>query len=184
MGLGVGFEVHRTAGVLWTLQYPRNRFWVPLIEVFRHGFPIPFCVVRFDGQNLTGGQCLCNLHRPFPRNTQIKNLFDDLGGFLVHNPLFLVVRVFHIPIGRIGAEVFPGVALCLHDGADFLAGIAGIEIVEQIAEWGKVVVALVAVYTIVDGDIPYIALGKETLGVVADFQIIPSHAGHIKVFLI
>ena len=26
---------------------------------------------------------------------------------------------------------------------------------------------------------PYFALGKETLGVIADFQIIPPHAGHI-----
>ena len=75
--------------------------------------------------------------------------------------------------------MFPGVALCPHDRADFLAGIAGIEIVEEIVEWGKVVVALVAIHTVVDSDIPYIALGKETLGVVADFQIIPPHAGHI-----
>lgn len=37
----------------------------------------------------------------------------------------------------------------------------------------------VAVHTVVDGDIPYIALGKETLGVVAHFQIVPPHAGHI-----
>ena len=179
MGFGVGFEVYRTAGVLWTLQYPRNRFWIPLIEVFRHGLPIPFCIVRFDGQNLVCGQCLCNLHRPFSSNAQVKNPLDYLGGFLVHNPLFLVVEVFHIAIGRVAAKMFPGVALCPHDRADFLTGIAGIKIVEQVTEWGKIVVALVAVHTVVDGDIPYIALGKETLGVVADFQIIPPHAGHI-----
>ena len=75
--------------------------------------------------------------------------------------------------------MFPGVALCPHNGADFLAGIAGIKIVEQVTEWGKIVVALVAVHTVVDCDIANIALGKETLGVIADFQIIPPHAGHI-----
>ena len=53
------------------------------------------------------------------------------------------------------------------------------DVLEQVAEWGKIVVALVTVHTVVDCDIPYIALGKETLGVVADFQIIPPHAGHI-----
>ena len=52
-------------------------------------------------------------------------------------------------------------------------------VIEQIAEWGKIVVALVAVHTVVDCDIANIALGKETLGVITDFQIIPSHAGHI-----
>lgn len=44
---------------------------------------------------------------------------------------------------------------------------------------GKIVVALVAVYTVIDCDIANIALGKETLGVIADFQIIAPHAGHI-----
>ena len=53
------------------------------------------------------------------------------------------------------------------------------DVLEQIAERGKLVVALVAVYSVIDGDIAYIALGKETLGVVADFQIVASHAGHI-----
>lgn len=75
--------------------------------------------------------------------------------------------------------MFPGVALCPHDGADFLVGIAGIEIVEQIAKRSKIVVAFVAVYSVIDSDIAYIALDKETLGVVADFQIVPPHAGHI-----
>ena len=75
--------------------------------------------------------------------------------------------------------MFPSVALRPHNSTDFLAGIAGIEIIEQIAEWGKIVVALVAIHTVVDSDIPYIAFGKETLGVVADFQIVPPHAGHI-----
>lgn len=53
------------------------------------------------------------------------------------------------------------------------------DVLEQVTEWGKIVVALVAVHTVVDCDIANIALGKETLGVIADFQIIPPHAGHI-----
>ena len=59
--------------------------------------------------------------------------------------------------------MFPDISLGPHDGPDFLAGIAGVEVVEQIAERGKIVVPLVAVHTVVDGDIPNIALGKETL---------------------
>ena len=53
-------------------------------------------------------------------------------------------------------------------------------VIHQIPEGREVIGGLVqAVHTVVDGDIPYITLGKETLGVVADFQIIPPHAGHI-----
>ena len=52
-------------------------------------------------------------------------------------------------------------------------------VIEQITERGKIVVPLVAVHAVIDGDIPNIALGKETLGIVAHFQIVPAHAGHI-----
>ena len=72
-------------------------------------------------------------------------------------------------VGRVAAKMFHGVVLCTHNRTDFFAGIAGIEIVEQIAKRGKIVVAFVAVHTAVDGDIQYIALSEETLGVVANF---------------
>ena len=61
----------------------------------------------------------------------------------------------------------------------FFAGIAGIEVVEQVTKWGKIVVPFVAVHAVIDGDIPNIALGKEALGIVAHFQIVPAHTGHI-----
>ena len=67
--------------------------------------------------------------------------------------------------------MFLSVALCPHDGADFLAGIAGIKIVEQVAERGKIVATFIAIYTVIDCDITNVTLGKETFGVVADFQI-------------
>jgi len=75
--------------------------------------------------------------------------------------------------------MFARIALCFHNGTDFLACISRIEVVEQIAERGKIVVALVAVYSVVDGDIAYVALGKEALGVVAHFQIVATYTGHI-----
>ena len=52
-------------------------------------------------------------------------------------------------------------------------------VIEQITKRGEIVVPLVAVHAVIDGDIPNIALGKETLGIVAHFQIVPAHAGHI-----
>ena len=75
--------------------------------------------------------------------------------------------------------MFPGVSFGPHNSPDFLAGIAGVEVIEQITERGKIVVPLVAVHAVINSDIPNIALAKEALGIVAHFQIVPAHAGHI-----
>ena len=52
-------------------------------------------------------------------------------------------------------------------------------VLEQVSERGKIIIAFVAVYAVVDCDIANITLGKETLCVIADFQLITPHAGHI-----
>ncbi len=68
---------------------------------------------------------------------------------------------------------------CTHNSADFLARTAGIKIIEQVAKRSELIIALVAVYSVIDCDIANIALRKKALGVVANFQIIASHTGHI-----
>lgn len=93
--------------------------------------------------------------------------------------LIFVVWGLHIYVGRISTKMFSGVALCSHDRADFLACIACVKIVEQLTERGEIVVALVTVYSVIDCDIANITLGKEIFGVVANFQLITPHAGHI-----
>ena len=131
VGLGIGLEVHCTAGVLRTFQYSRHRFRVPVIRFFRQRFSGTLGIMCLDSQDTFGGQQLGNLHGAFSRNAQVKNTLDDLGSFLVHNPLLFVRWVFHIPVGRVGAEVFPSVSFGTHDGTDFLAGIARVEVVEH-----------------------------------------------------
>lgn len=131
VGLGIGLEVHRTAGVFRTLQYPCNRLRTPLVRLLRQRFSVPLGVVGLNRRDVLDGQQLGNLHGAFFCNAQVENSFDDLGGFLVHNPFLFVRRVFHVPIGQIGAEMLPGVSFGLHDDPDFFAGIAGIEVVEQ-----------------------------------------------------
>ena len=75
--------------------------------------------------------------------------------------------------------MFPGVSFGSHNSPDFLAGIAGVEVVEQIAKRGEIIVPFIAVHSVIDGNIPNVTFRKETFGIVADFQIVPSHAGHI-----
>ena len=179
VGLRIGLEVHCTAGVLWTLQDPRHRFRVPVMRFFRQRFSGTLGIMCLDCKDVFGSQQLGNLHGAFSRNAQVKNTLDDFGSFLVHNPLLFVRWVFHIPVGRIGTEVFPGVSFGPHNSPNLLAGIARVEVVEQVAKRGKIVVPFVAVHTVIDGDISNITFRKETLGIVAHFQVIPPHAGHI-----
>ena len=53
------------------------------------------------------------------------------------------------------------------------------DVLEQIAKRRKIIVAFVAVHPVIDGNVANISLGKETLGVVAHFQIVAPHTGHI-----
>ena len=179
VGFGISLEVDRTARIFRAFQNPRYGFVIPPIQVVRHSLSVTLCVVGFDRQNLVCCQHLCNLHRSFSCYAQCKDTLHDLSGFLVHNPFPLVVRVFPVPIGRICAKMFARIALCTHDSADFFACIPCVKIIEQIAERGKLVVAFVAVHTVIDCDIANITLGKKALGIIADFQIIAPHTGHI-----
>ena len=53
------------------------------------------------------------------------------------------------------------------------------DVLEQIAKRGEIVVAFVTVHTVIDGGVPNITFCKEAFSIVTDFQIVPSHAGHI-----
>lgn len=75
--------------------------------------------------------------------------------------------------------MFSGIPFGAHNGPDFFTGIAGIEVVEQIAKRGEIIVPFVTVNTVIDGNIPNITFRKEILDIVADFQIVPSHVEHI-----
>lgn len=52
-------------------------------------------------------------------------------------------------------------SLGFHNGADLFAGIFGIKIVKNIANYGKIVVPFGTVHRIVDGDEPHIIARKD-----------------------
>ena len=65
----------------------------------------------------------------------------------------------------------PAHALGLEHGADFPAGVAGIKLVHDVAERGKIIIAFQTVYTVIDSDQPDAAL-PQNLHDLADFQIV------------
>lgn len=50
---------------------------------------------------------------------------------------------------RLAAQAVPGASLCLENRPDFFAGVAGIPLVKQVAQRGKVIFPLFAVYAVV-----------------------------------
>ena len=70
-------------------------------------------------------------------------------------------------------------SLGLDDGAHFPAGILGIEVVEQVADRGKITVAMFGIHAVVHGDESHIHAGEYDLCVVSNLQIVPAEAAHV-----
>jgi len=65
-------------------------------------------------------------------------------------------------------------------GTDFLGGVAGIPLVEQVTDCGKALsVPALAVHTIVDGNEPHIVAGEDDVGVLAYGQIVTTKAAEV-----
>ena len=69
-------------------------------------------------------------------------------------------------------------AFGLEHGADFPAGVAGVKLVHNVAERGKIIIAFQTVYTVIDGNQPDTAL-PQNLHDLADFQIVTPQAAHV-----
>ena len=111
---------------------------------------------------------------------QMKNILDYLGGFFVHNPVQLILRVFDIPVWRVRTKWISRLHLCFENGADFAACVLGVELIENVDERRHVVIRLiVAVNAVVDGDKADVGVWENHLRVHTDFQIITTEAAHI-----
>ena len=121
-----------------------------------------------------------DLRWPVTVQTKRKYPLDYFSGFRVDNPPLFVFRVFHVAIGRVGAEMFPRFTFGLHHRAYLLACIFCVPFVDNVQKGGKVAVLLVcAVNAIIDGDKPHALFHKQDFGVKAHFQIITPKPRHI-----
>jgi len=92
-------------------------------------FPCGWHTGGFGRKNLIAFKNPGNLLRAFAVNAEIKDALDNRRGFLVQNPLVLVVWVAAVAVGRL-AEVFAAGAALMQADTDFLGGIARIPFVE------------------------------------------------------
>ena len=83
----------------------------------------------FGRKNLIAFKNPGNLLRAFAVNAEIKDALDNRRGFLVQNPLVLVVRVAAVAVGWFAQMLAAGTALT-QTGTDFLGGISWIPLVK------------------------------------------------------
>ena len=125
-------------------------------------------------------QPLGDLRRPQAVHTQGENLLHDSRRFLVHNPAFLVLRVFHVPVGRDGAKVFAGASLGLPGRLNLLAGVLGEHFIKYVADCGKLAISLYAVHSVIYGDEVNTIFWKYHFCIHSYLEIVAAQAGHIS----
>ena len=167
VGLGVGFEVAGAAGVFLPFQNPDNGLILPSIGILGQRLSLAAGIQSLGRENLIPFKDPGNLLRAFAVDAEVKDALDNRRGFLVLNPLVLVVRVAAVAVGRLTEVLAAGAALMQAD-TDFLRGIARIPLVEQVADRRKALsVPALAVHAVVDGNEPHIVAGEDDVGVLA-----------------
>ena len=117
----------------------------------------------------------CYLRRTVTLHTESKNLFYRFRRFFIDDPLLLVIGAFQITERRNSTQVFSRIAFGTEYRADLLARVLSVPLVDDITEWGKIVVDLTfTVHAVIDCDKSDARFGKGYLGIHADFQIIPA----------
>ena len=107
--------------------------------------------------NLCFGQQLGDSIGTVALHRQRKDTAYHLSGFFVHKPVFTLF-VPQVAINDGAGQMLAAHTFGLEHGADFPAGVAGVKLVHNVAEGGKIIVAFQAVHTVVNGDQPDAAL--------------------------
>lgn len=116
----------------------------------------------------------------FPLNGQRVNAAHNGGGLVVDNPFILVSRIEPIPVNGGERQPLAGIASHFHDGFDFAAYIAQIQLVGDIQK--RCVFCAVAVLTVdvvADGDKADALFPEENLRVKSSLEVVPPNPGHI-----
>ena len=105
---------------------------------------------------------------------------DNLGGFLVDQPMVLVLRVFLVTVDGIASGVKSRLPLCLNGGLDLAGLIPQVPLVHNVQEGRKLVgTGVLAVHIVGDSNKMNPILPEIHLGIKAGLQVVAPDAGHI-----
>ena len=176
-----GLEIDGVAQVFPLFQNVHNGGRSPAVGVFDRLRPVySFVKARqMDSGdfNLCLGQQLGDLIGAVALHRQGKDTAYHFGGFFVHKPVFPFF-VPQVAVNDSTGQMLAAHAFGLEHRANFPAGVAGIKLVHDVAERGKIIIAFQTVHTVIDGDQTDTAL-PQNLHDLTDFQIIAPQAAHV-----
>ena len=85
-----------------------------------------------NGQNLVVPKPVLDVTHTVAPHIHGENLLDNMGRFRVRDKMIAVVRVGQIAIRHFPIDALSPLSLGLFDSPDFLGGIVGIKLIEQV----------------------------------------------------
>ena len=119
-----------------------------------------------------------NLLRSHAIQGHTVDTLDHLGGLIVYDPVFGVIRVFHIAIGRLSHRL-TRIALDLIADSALFGNVPRIPLVEQVADRGKLVIALGRINVVRNCYKTDIVLREKFFGQAADLDVVSAKTGQI-----
>lgn len=155
---------------------------VPHIRPTEFAFPRTidalFTPIGDGGKDFLLGEYCGDLLRSIAIQSHSEYAADHLGGLLIHDPLFGIVGVFLVAIGR-RPHRFAGVALDLVADPALLADVAGVPLIEQVADGCQFVLALGGVDVVRDRHQADVVLREKLFGQPPHLNVVATQPGQI-----
>lgn len=182
VGLGISFEIENVTTVFLQGENFGDGGAVPLgrrlLPALAGAFDALCKPVGPRGQDIVlfklGGNLLCSE----PLQSHAVNAAHNLGCLVIHDPMLRIIRVLDVTIGRL-AHRLTGIALDLIADAPLFADIAGIPLVEQVADRGKLIFALCRVDVIRNGHQADIIVREKFFRQPSDLNVVSPQAGKV-----
>lgn len=179
--LGGAFEVDRVPQVLLPGQNFGDGVRSPFAKRLRVVVLLALGPLGLDGARRGDvallGQEAGDLRGTVALQAQVKNQLDCRGRLRVRHQL--AILAFQVAVGDLGRHPLPGHPFHPLDRPLLFGTVAGIPLVEQVAEGGELVVALLAVHPVTDSDKVNVMLLEKDLGEHPHLQVVAAQAGHI-----
>ena len=184
VGFRIGLEVENVAAILLQRQDFGYGGTVPLgnglLLALSGALDALFQSIGTRGKDFIPFKLRGDLRCPVALQGYTVNPPNHLGGFIVHNPSFRIVGVFDVTMGRL-AHRFTCIPLDLVADTPFLADVAGVPLIEQVADRRQLALALGGVDIVGYRHQANVMLREKFLGQPADLDVVTAQAG--KVFL-
>ena len=182
VGFGISFEIENVTTVFLQGENFGYCGAVPLGRRLLFALAGAFDALREPvgprGQDIVlfklGGNLLCSE----PLQSHAVNAAHNLGCLVIHDPMLRIIRVLDVTIGRL-AHRLTGIALDLIADAPLFADIAGIPLVEQVADRGKLIFALCRVDVIRNGHQADIMVREKFFRQPSDLNVVSPQAGKV-----